>query len=115
VYGVNVSESPAINSGERQFERLRDEIWWKGREWLEALDCQMMDDEDLIGELTTPKYSIQSNGRIKVEGKRELKARGVKSPNLADAWLLTFASDGAGTKRPASWDKPLEVDRRYVK
>lgn len=100
VYCVNVAESAAINAGDMQFERLRDELWFKGREWLEALDCHMDDDEDLVGELTTPKYSIQSNGRIKVESKRELKARGVKSPNKADAWLNTFASDGAGT----NWD-----------
>lgn len=115
VYGVNVAESPAVNSGDIQFERLRDEIWWAGRTWLEALDCLLLDDEELIGELTTPKYSIQSNGRIKVESKKELKARGVKSPNLADAWLLTFASDGAGTQKPAGWDKPLPINRSYVK
>lgn len=96
VYCVNVAESAAVNAGDMQFERLRDELWWKCREWLEAKDCRLLDDEDLVGELTTPKYAIQSNGRIKVEGKREMKARGVKSPNLADAWNNTFASDGVG-------------------
>lgn len=97
VHGVNVAESAATGSDGRQFNRLRDELWWKGREWLEALDCRMVeDDDDLIGELTTPKYSILSSGVIKVEGKDELKTRGVESPNLADAWLLTFAGDAAG-------------------
>lgn len=95
VYGVNVAESAAVNAGDVQYSRLRDELWFKGREWLEAMDCHLMDDEDLIGELTTPRYSILSNGLIKVESKDELKKRGVKSPNLADAWLNTFASDGA--------------------
>lgn len=108
VYGVNVAEAAAVNDGERQFERLRDELWWKGREWLDAMDCHLEDDEDLIGELTTPKYAIQSNGLIKVEGKKELKARGVKSPNRADAWLLTFANDGAGTL----WDDEDDYDER---
>lgn len=102
VYGVNVAEAAATNAGETQYSRLRDELWFKGREWLAALDCKLLDDDDLIGELTTPKYSILSNGDIKVESKQEMKARGVKSPNLADAWLLTFASDGVG-----SWSKPL--------
>jgi hypothetical protein len=114
VYGVNVAESPAVNAGDMQFERLRDELWWKGREWLEAKDCFLQDDDDLIGELTTPKYSIQSNGRIKVESKKELKARGVKSPNLADAWLLTFASDSAATAKPKGWDKPLPVNTKGI-
>lgn len=106
VYGVNVAESAASNMGETQYSRLRDELWFKGRDWLAALDCKLLDDDDLIGELTVPKYSILSNGDIKVESKQELKARGVKSPNLADAWLLTFASDGAG-----SWNTPLNYPR----
>lgn len=97
VYGVNVAESAAVNSGDdEKYNRLRDELWFAGRKWLQTMDCHLLDDEDLIGELTTPKYSILSNGNIKVEGKDELKKRGVASPNRADAWLLTFASDGAG-------------------
>lgn len=98
--GVNVAEAEAIDDGTeydskgkpvRQFNRLRDQLWWKGREWLEAKDCKLCEDDETIAELTTPTYSILSNGRIKVEGKDELKKRGVKSPNRADAWLNTFA------------------------
>lgn len=108
VVGINVAESEAVNDGtERQFNRLRDELWWKGREWLEAKDCKFCDDDELIGELTTPTYSILSNGLIKVEGKDELKKRGVKSPNRADAWLLTLADLGS----PGGWNKPLKYPR----
>lgn len=113
VVGVNVSETEAVNSGqERQFNRLRDELWWKSREWVEAKDCKLReDDEELIAELTTPTYTILSNGLIKVEGKPELKARGVKSPNRADAWNNTFAD----TKLAKSdWDKPLPVNTKYI-
>lgn len=96
VVGINVAEAAAVNSGtERQFARLRDELWWHSREWLEARDCRLCaDDADMIGELTTPTYSILSNGLIKVEGKAEMRARGVKSPNRADAWNNTFADCG---------------------
>lgn len=107
VYGVNVAESASTGAVDDEiYSRLRDELWFKGRRWLAALDCKLLDDEDLIGELTTPRYSILSNGSIKVEGKQDLKNRGVKSPNLADAFLLTFASDGA-----ANWAKPLKYPR----
>lgn len=101
VVGVNVAEAESArqvaaqkDDTELSFNRLRDELWWRGREWLEARDCKMADDEETIAELTTPTYSILSNGRIKIEGKDELKARGVKSPNRADAWLLTFHEGG---------------------
>lgn len=102
VYGINVAEAPAINVIEgRQFNRLRDELWFKCREWLEARDCRMCDDDETIAELVGPTYSILSNGFIKVEGKDEMKKRGVKSPNRADAWNLTFAQTGAVLKSPA--------------
>ncbi|WP_133719066.1 terminase B [Methylocaldum gracile] len=91
VKGVNVSESA---SASERYHRLRDELWFLGREWLEAKDCRLADDDELIGELVTPKYQVLSSGKIKVEGKDELKKRGVASPNRADAWLLTFAELG---------------------
>ena len=89
VRGINVAESPSVSN---KYMRLRDEIWFACLEWLEALDCKMVDDEDLIAELTTVRYKYESSGKIKVESKQEMKKRGVKSPNRADAWNLTFAN-----------------------
>lgn len=95
VVGVNVAEAESVReNADLSFNRLRDELWWRGREWLQARDCWMPDDDETIGELTTPTYTILSNGRIQVERKDDLKKRGVKSPNRADAWLLTFHEGG---------------------
>lgn len=94
VVGCNVAESEAVREDDLSFVRLRDELWWRGREWLERKDCRLADDEETIAELTTPSYQFLSNGRIQVERKNELKARGIKSPNRADAWLLTFHEGG---------------------
>lgn len=112
VVGVNVAESEAVNSHEgRQFNRLRDELWWKAREWLEARDCKLADDPELVAELTTPTYSILSNGLIKIEGKDEMKKRGVKSPNRADAWNNTFADIKLAT---SDWAEPIKVNTKFV-
>lgn len=110
--GINVAESEAVNDREdRQFNRLRDELWWRGREWLEAKDCKFADDEETIAELTTPTYTILSNGLIQVERKDEMKKRGVKSPNRADAWLLTLADTAA-----PHMAKPLpKINRKFVR
>jgi phage terminase large subunit len=88
VVGINVGESAA---SDEKFQRLRDELWWKGREWFGAKDCVIADDEALIAELTGPTYDYSSNGKIVVESKRDMKKRGIKSPNRADAFLLTLA------------------------
>tara|TARA_B100000424_G_scaffold39529_2_gene26539 strand:- start:9548 stop:10948 length:1401 start_codon:yes stop_codon:yes gene_type:complete len=87
--GINVAESPSVRA---RFMRLRDELWFRGREWLEALDCKMIDDPDLIGELTAPRYAMTASGKIQVEPKDKTKQRLGGSPDLADAFLLTFAS-----------------------
>lgn len=101
VVGVNVAEAP---SADAKYARLRDELWFKARDWFQARDCRIADDEDLIAELTLPTYSIQSNGKLKVEAKDEIKKRGVVSPDLADAFCLTFARGGAFRDAPIKYD-----------
>ena len=103
VVGINVSESASVSD---RYQRLRDELWFLCRDWLEAKDCKLADDDALIAELTTVKYNIAgSSGKIKVEGKDEMKKRGVASPNRADAWNLTFARVAPSNAR---WGKPIK-------
>ena len=90
VRGINVGESPSrSNSG--RFTNLRDELWWDCREWFAGLDCMIHDDPFLVGELCTVRYSLTSNGKIKVESKSDMIARDVPSPDRADSLVLTFA------------------------
>jgi len=89
VRGINVAESASM--GER-YGRLRDELWFLGKEWFEARDCTIPEQEELIDDLSKPRFSFLSNGKLKVEGKDEMKRRGLNSPDLADAFCLTFAS-----------------------
>jgi hypothetical protein len=107
VLGVNVAESPSV---EDRYERLRDELWFKAREWFQGRDVTMVEDDSLVAELTLPTYQIRSSGKIKVEGKDELKKRGVTSPDLADAFCLTFAQ---GQSLMTKW-KPLRYDNRGI-
>ncbi|MAF44175.1 MAG: putative terminase large subunit [Prokaryotic dsDNA virus sp.] len=91
VVQVNVAESPARNP--HQFKRLRDELWGEMRLWLESRRGKLHDnyDNDLLGQLTTPKYKILSDGKIMIESKQDMKKRGVDSPDIADAFNMTFA------------------------
>lgn len=92
VRGINVGESPAIDPA--RYMRLRDELWFRCRDWFDTRAVSMPKDQALIGELVSPKYKIESSGKIKVESKDDMKKRGVKSPNRADALCLTFAGGG---------------------
>ncbi len=91
VYAVNVAELPALNGA--VYKRLRDELWGSMRDWLESRRGKMYDspEGDLVGQLTTPTYKFTSSGQIVLETKDEMKKRGVDSPNVADAHVMTFA------------------------
>jgi hypothetical protein len=89
VRGVNVSESPSVGD---KFMRLRDDLYWRMREWFESMNCRLPEGcDDLIAELTLPRYEYRQNGKIKVETKQEIRKRLERSPDLADAFMLTFA------------------------
>jgi hypothetical protein len=89
---VAVSETASLKD---RFNRLRDELFWSAREWFEARDCHMPEDDTLIAELTGIRYKYLSSGKLKIESKDEMKKRGQRSPDTADAFVLTFAGQGA--------------------
>lgn len=102
-YCVNVAETPPVGD---KFMRQRDELWWRGREWFRSLTVKIPNDDRLMGELSMPTYSFTSGGKIKAESKDEVKkrtSRGAgdpgKSPDIADAFLLTFAGGQMVPKR----------------
>jgi hypothetical protein len=107
---VNVGETSAL--GDR-FNRLRDELWWKCREYFEGKTVRIESSaltEDLIGELTGVTYKVlSSTGKIKVEGKQEMKNRGVASPDMADALCLTFAQGVRTRESSVAQFRPVEV------
>jgi len=106
--GINVSESPAMG---QTYRNLKAELWHKAKAWLEARDCRMPKDEQLIAELATVRYSFTSSGKIQIEGKDEIRKRGLPSPDRADAFCLTFASDAVvgmyGSSMSGKWSQPL--------
>ena len=59
------------------------------REWLKGY-VSLPVDHELKAELTAVRYGYRG-GSLLLESKDDMKKRGVKSPNKADALALTFA------------------------
>jgi len=65
-------------------------MYWRAREWI--LRGGKLEKDDDWKQLTKIKYKIaDSSGRIKIMSKEEMLKEGVDSPDVADAFALTFA------------------------
>jgi len=67
----------------------RAEMWGAMRDWLKTASLPM--DRALKNDLVGPMKKPNSAGTIFLEGKKEMKSRGLASPDAADALAVTFA------------------------
>ena len=75
------------------FMNLRSEIWWRVRERLnpEKTDCILIpEDRRLFSEITAPRYEIDGNADIKIEGRDKIMERLGHSPDGASALGLAI-------------------------
>lgn len=72
----------------------RAEMWARGRDWLMLPEgVSIPDDDALQTDMTAPRLKPTLTNDFLLESKDDMKKRGVRSPDLADAVFLTFASN----------------------
>jgi phage terminase large subunit len=74
------------------YPNRRSELWFAFGERLPELDLDEADNE-LLADLVATKYTVDSSDRLVVEPKEKTKQRLARSPDRADAVLMTFATD----------------------
>lgn len=95
VIGVDFGSKPDYFNGDGvRYANKRAEIWGAVRDWLPTGSIPNIvtnENTTLIDELTAPTYTMTAKEAIQLESKKEMRARGVASPNVADALACTFA------------------------
>lgn len=97
--GINVAERA---SDPERFFNLRSELWWNLRERLDPdltrnpNPLALPRDDELLSELATVRYKLNSRGQIQIESKEEMKKRLGRSPDRADAVVLAAAPKRIG-------------------
>lgn len=100
VVGVNFAEKNLRSDGERHTDRsgklvmrnVRAYAYWGLREALDpetGLDLALPPDQELLGDLTAPRWEITSTG-VAIEDKQDIIARLGRSPDCGDAVTLAF-------------------------
>lgn len=86
------------NSSERayddeRFHNRRAEVYWLAREMAERGELDLPadgEDDDLIAQLGSIRWKVTAGGRILLESKEDMKARGLPSPDRADAAIMAL-------------------------
>ena len=83
-----------INFGNKSMNPImygnkRAEMWGKMKDWLRS--ASIPKDRFLKTDLVSPMIKPDSRGTIFLESKKDMKARGLASPDAADAICVTFA------------------------
>lgn len=92
---VNVAQR-ARESG--KFSNQRAEMWWNARTLIQPIvttedvrqDVKLDIDRKAMAQLSGPTYRADSTGRIVIESKKDMKRRGMSSPDRAEAILLAL-------------------------
>ena len=87
----------------------RAELWGAMRDWLKT--ASIAQDRQLKADLTGPKTKPDSSGTIFLESKKDMKARGLASPDAADALAVTFAFPVASREPRTATAKRVYSDR----
>jgi len=85
VRGVNFANK---SKNPMMYGNIRAQIWGDMREWLK--NASIPKDRYLKTDLISPLMKPDSKGAIFLESKKDMKARGLASPDAADAIALTF-------------------------
>jgi hypothetical protein len=86
-------------TGERQFKNMRAYCWWAVRDALDpklGATLALPPNDELLQDLTTPQWSLDSQARIVIEDKDDIKKRLGRSPDYGDALANTFYPHAGG-------------------
>ena len=101
VKGVNFGWRPK----QPMYLNKRAELWGAMKDWLKS--ASIPDDRRFKSDLTGVMVKPTSSGVIQLESKKDMKARGLASPDAADALAVTFAF-------PVAHREYVEKPRRMV-
>jgi phage terminase large subunit len=83
-------------SDPRAYKNLNAETWWEGAKRFELGQVILENADDVtIAQLTERQGWAASNGQLEIESKADMKARGLDSPDRADAILGSMRRQGA--------------------
>jgi Terminase large subunit, T4likevirus-type, N-terminal len=79
------------NDPARRFVNQKAQFYQNLADLLERDELDGLTDEETIAQLAAIRFEIDSQGRLKIESKESARARGVRSPDRAEALMLALS------------------------
>ncbi len=99
-HGAETAHNPAM------YRNRRAEVWGLMRDMMRS-GMQIPAGMDFERDLTMVESALDEKGRIQLESKKSIKARGGKSPDFGDSLALTFAVNVRRLEKPKASFAPL--------
>ena len=71
------------------YNNLTTHMWAVLKELLENKEIEIENDDETFAQVSSRKYFLASNGKLEIESKKEMKKRGLDSPDRGDALALS--------------------------
>jgi hypothetical protein len=81
-------------------------MWYGMAKKIEDAEIILPEDEDLTAQLTCRRTITNSKGKLGVESKDSMRARGIASPDRADALALCLSSTNMGLDLTFQIERP---------
>lgn len=90
VRGINFGSKSIYDD---RYANKRAEMWGEANEWIKSeLPVQLPNDDELFDDLCSVNKKYDNKGRLMLESKDDVKKQIGRSPDKADAFVLTFAA-----------------------
>ena len=90
-----------------RYQNRGTEMWFQAARQIDRMECILPDDEILHSQLTTRRVGTGKTGKLNLESKKEMKARGFSSPDRGDALVMTLASNSDQYMWQKRWQPDL--------
>lgn len=98
-------------SDEQQFANLRAECYWQSYQWLSQ--GGLLEPNKKWEQLSWIRYKTDSSGRIQIQPKDELRRMGYPSPDVVDAFVMTFARRSIVNKSREERKKEYDLLKQF--
>ena len=98
----------STKASDKYHERLIDQMW-DNMNYQIKNSLALPNNDELASQLSNRRFKVLSNGKITLESKAEMKSRGLRSPDIADALALALWDKGHGSYEYKSIKKTIFV------